>query len=143
MNGSREWKKKIDIIDDDERDTMEYDYVNTLKYKPEMNGDGLTGDEHVVIAHPLLLSMILGINVDREELLPMIQIAADYMLDKPSNIYYSGKAIDILFNGITLDCSSEEYEVGAICSEFSGDGYKQIKPINDTAYSFSLFGNVR
>lgn len=108
-----------------------------------MNGDGLTGDEHVVIAHPLLLSMILGINVDREEILPMIETAIQYILDKPSNIYYSGKAIDILFNGITLDCSSEEYEVSAICSEFSSGQYTQIKPINDTAYSFSLFGNVR
>lgn len=51
----REWKTKVNIIDDNAEDTMEYDYVNTIYFRPDLSGIGLTGDEFVVLAHPLIL----------------------------------------------------------------------------------------
>lgn len=58
----REYKDKIDIVDNKEEDTIEYDYRNTYIYKPEQNGIGLTGNEIVTVAHPLILAMIYSIN---------------------------------------------------------------------------------
>lgn len=138
----REWKSKADLVDNDEDDTLEYDFINTFIYAPEKNGPGLTGEEHVVVAHPLVLGMALAINMDREELLPFIQAAINGLLHTPKDIFFSGRVMDLLFDGIILDCSSEDFEVSAACSEFSSGQYKEIQPLNDTAYVFSLFGGV-
>lgn len=130
------------MVDNKEDDTIEYDYRNTYIYKPEKNGPGLTGEEIVTIPHPLILGMALSINVDRPELLGFVRTAMNSLLHNPTDIFYKGRLWDILYDGIVLDCSSDEFEVTAVCSEFSGGDYAEIKPINDTAYSFSLFGNV-
>lgn len=48
----REWKEKFDLVDDEETDTLTYNYKNTFIYKKEKNGPGLTGDEIVTMANP-------------------------------------------------------------------------------------------
>lgn len=121
---------------------MEYEYRNTYIYRPDKNGPGLTGDEMVVMAHPLILAMALSLNVDRKDLVGIASKAMKKLLHNPKDIFYRGRLWDLLYDGIELDCSSDEFEVTAVCSEFSGGDYKEIQPINDTAYSFSLFGNV-
>lgn len=138
----REYKDKFDIVDNKEEDTMEYDYRNTYIFRPDLSGVGLTGNEIVVMPHPLILAMALSVNVDRPELVPFIRTAMNGLLHNPKDIFYKGRLWDLLYDGIELDCSSDEFEVTAVCSEFSGGDYKEIQPINDTAYSFSLFGNV-
>lgn len=139
----REYKDKIDIVDDKEEDTIEYDYRNTYIYKPEKNGAGLTGNEFVTIAHPLILAMVLSINIDREELLPFIQSAMNGLLHNPKDIFFSGRVWDLLYDGIDLDCSSDEFEVTAVCSEFDSGDYGEIQRFNETTFKFSMFGNVR
>lgn len=129
-------------MDDKEEDTIEYEYRNTYIYRPEKNGPGLTGNEFVIMAHPLILAMALSVNVDREELVPFVKAAMDGLLHNPKDIFFRGRVWDLLYDGIELDCSSDEFEVTAVCSEFGGGDYKEIRQINDTAYSFSMFGNV-
>lgn len=121
---------------------MEYEYRNTYFYRPEKNGPGLTGDEFVVTAHPLILAMALSLNVDRKDLVGLAYTAMNGLLNNPKDIFYRGRLWDLLYDGIDLDCSSQGFEVSAVCSEFSGGDYNEIRPINDTFYSFSLFGNV-
>lgn len=45
--------------------------MNTFIYRPEKNGPGLTGNEIVTIAHPMIMAMILAINVERYVLYPI------------------------------------------------------------------------
>lgn len=121
---------------------MEYDYRNTYFHKPEKNGPGLTGNEIVTVAHPLILAMILSINVDRPELLSFVQTAMNGLLHTPKDIFFTGRLWDLLYDGVDLDCSSDEFEVTAVCSEFDSGDYGEIRRINETAFRFSLFGNV-
>lgn len=53
----REWKEKFDLVDDEETDTLTYNYKNTFIYKKEKNGPGLTGDEIVTMPNPCTLQM--------------------------------------------------------------------------------------
>lgn len=103
----REWKTKVDIIDDNNEDTMEYDYVNTIYFRPDLSAPGLTGDEFVVLAHPLILGMAMSIKRERPELLEFISNAINGLFRDPKNIFFSGRLFDLLFDGIYLDCSSE------------------------------------
>lgn len=130
------------MVDNNEDDTVEYDYRNTYQYKPEKNGPGLTGNEIVTMAHPLLLSLILSVNAERPELLDFVQTAANGLLNNPQDIFFTGRLWDLLYDGIILDCSSEDMEVNAVCSEFDSGEYAEIKRVNETAFSFSMFGNV-
>lgn len=40
------------MVDDEEEDTLTYHYKNTYKFRPDLSGPGLTGDETVVMIHP-------------------------------------------------------------------------------------------
>lgn len=138
----REWKVKYDLVDDDEADTLEYSYKNIFIYDPSKNGPGLTGEEMITLVHPLILGMALSVNVDRQELLPFITNAIKGILQAPTDPFWTGRVMDILFDGVPLDCRSDDFEVAAACGEFSTGEYKAIQPFNETFYKFSLFGGV-
>lgn len=121
---------------------MEYDYVNTLYFRPDLSGPGLTGDEYVVLAHPLLLGMAMSIKRERPELLEFINNAINGLLHDPKNIFFSGRLFDLLFSGIYLDCSSEHFEVSGVCSELGSDDHAEVTVLNETTYSFALFSHV-
>lgn len=107
----REWKKKYNIEEDEETDTMEYDYKNTWKFRPDLSGPGLTGDEYFVMTHPLITGIAMQIYQERQELLSFIGKVIDRVLMGPTDIFYKGTFWDILFDGIWIDCSSTEFEV--------------------------------
>lgn len=138
----REWKTKYDLVDNKQDDTLEYSYQNTFLYDPTKNGPGLTGDEIVTIAHPLILGIALTINADRPEMLPFVDKVIKGVLPDQKSFLWTGRAMDILFNGIPLDCRSDDFEVAGACAEFSSGTHKNIQPVNETFYKFSLFSGV-
>lgn len=48
--------------------------------------------------------------------------------------------MDILFNGVGIDCSSEEFEASSFCGAMANE--KAIKVVNDTYLKFSVLGGV-
>lgn len=59
-------------------------------------------------------------------------------------MFWTGRVMDALFNGIPVDCSDEEnFEATAVCSIFKTGEVKAVQPINATHFSFSLFQAVR
>lgn len=139
---SRDYIDKFDIVDNKEEDTIEYEFRSTRFYKPERNGPGLTGDEIVTVAHPFLLSTILLIHIDRPDLIDFIQRALNKIMDNPQDIFFTGRLWDLLYDGIFLDCTANDFEVTATCSEFDGGVAAEIRRFNETAFKFSMFGNV-
>lgn len=138
----REWKVKYDLVDDDDTDTLEYSYKNTFIYDPTKNGPGLTGDEIITVINPLVMGMALSISIDRRELLPFIDSAINGLLGNPKDVFWTGRVMDLLFDGFPLDCRSDGFEVAAACSEFSTGEHTAIQPLNESFYKFSLFGGV-
>lgn len=49
----REFKTKVNLVDDDVADTLEFNAVNTFIYNQTLS-NGLTGDEIITIIDPLL-----------------------------------------------------------------------------------------
>lgn len=59
-------------------------------------------------------------------------------------MFWTGRVMDILFDGILIDCSNtEDFATQAVCSIFASGEVQAVKPFNDTHYSFSLFQGVR
>lgn len=130
------------MVDDDEEDTVEYDFRRTSQYNPKRNGHGLTGEEIVTVVHPVIVPPLLAFNIDRRDLLKTVETALNEVLHNPQDIFYTGRLWDLMYDGIILDCSSDSFETTAACSLFEDDDLREIKRINETAFSFSLFGNV-
>lgn len=51
------------------------------------------------------------------------------------------KAMDVLFNGVGVDCDREELEASIVCPNFAKE--KGITVVNETYFSVSLFGMVK
>lgn len=48
--------------------------------------------------------------------------------------------MDILFDGVGIDCSSEQFEASSFCSAMENE--KAINVVNDTYLTFSILGSV-
>lgn len=83
-------------------------------------------------------------NVDRAPMLPLISKAVDLIFHEPKDIFWTGKAMDIMFNGILLDCSSTDFNAKAACSVFEGGEIKAVWPAEepDAHFKFAIFGGV-
>lgn len=83
--------------------------------------------------------MFLGANLFRnKKMLTMLKTAIDLMFNSPQHIFYTGRVMDILFDGIPIDCSSNTFQVQAVCSAFESGDTKAARRINETHYALSL-----
>lgn len=84
----------------------------------------------------------MAVNVDKKPMVGLVAKAINELFHNPKDMFWTGRVMDILFDGIPIDCSSDAFEAQAACSVFESGDVKAIKPINDTHYSFSLFASV-
>lgn len=59
---------------------------------------------------------------------------------RPTTPLLTARVMDILFDGVAIDCSSDEFEAASFCSAMGNE--KGIKTVNDTHLSFSVLGTV-
>lgn len=84
--------------------------------------------------------MFLATNVDKQPLLPQVDSAIKNLFNNPSDAFYTGRIMDLLFDGVLMDCSSSDQITGALCLTFEDTpGFRRV---NDTHLTFSLFGGV-
>lgn len=159
----REWKEKFDLVDDEAYDTLTYHFKNTFIFRPDLSGPGLTGNEIITMPHPgepfvrfrpfkilkstlyvisVIASMALAVNVDKKPMLPLIAKAIDQLFHKPEDIFWTGRVMDVLFDGVPIDCSSFEFAATAACAIFKSGDVKAIRQIDDDNLMFSLFAGV-
>lgn len=48
--------------------------------------------------------------------------------------------MDLLFDGIDIDCSSQEFQAKAVCTAF--DDAPQLARVDDDTFKFSFFASV-
>lgn len=71
-----------------------------------------------------------------------MKLAAKAIMDifKPKSPFLTATVMDILFEGIGIDCSSDEFEAKSFCNLMENE--KAIKIVNDTYLTFSILGAV-
>lgn len=78
-------------------------------------------------------------------MLPIIAKAVDQLFDKPQTIFWTGKSMDIMFNGIPFDCSSTDFNAKAVCAVFQAGEVQSVWPVDEPPmhFKFAIFGGVR
>lgn len=88
------------------------------------------------------MPMALAVNVDKQAMLPAIAAALTVIFHEPADPFWTGRVMDLLYDGIPIDCSSDDFSAKAICSQFENPDMKAVKKVDDTTYKFSFFGGV-
>lgn len=159
----REWKEKYDLVDDEEDDTLTYHYKNTFIFRPDLSGPGLTGNEIITMPHPglwelesfrqtiteifimkcaVMAGMVLAVNVDKQPMIPLVGTAINSLFHEPKDMFWSGRVMDMLFDGVPIDCSSDDFNVQAVCSVFESGDIKAVRQVDEKHYMFSIFAGV-
>lgn len=90
----------------------------------------------------VIAGVFLSANIDKQPLLPMLEGAMNNLFHKPSDAFYTGRVMDLLFDGVEIDCSArvDDTFTAAICMQLGDEG---LKKIDDDHFSFSTFGTVK
>lgn len=64
------------------------------------------------------------------------------MFHNPSDAFWTGRAMDLIFDGIDIDCSSKDPLVRIACKEIDRNGGATIMRANETTFKFSMLGGV-
>lgn len=86
------------------------------------------------------MGMLLATNYDKKPFLPKIDIAIKNLFNNPADGFYTGKAMDILFDGVSIDCSASEETTMAVCVQL--EDMPAIRRIDKTHLAFSILGGV-
>nr|XP_029721389.1 sensory neuron membrane protein 1 [Aedes albopictus] len=132
-----EWKEKYDTVDNEEDDTLTFTLKNTWIFRPDLSKP-LTGDEIITIPHPLILGALLMVQRDREAMMPLVSKGMDIIMHPLTSGFLTTRVMDLLFDGILIDCSSQEFSAKALCSGLESEG--AVMPFNETHFKFSMFG---
>lgn len=63
---------------------------------------------------------------------------------QPTTAFWTGKVMDLLFNGFDVDCKSEDFNAKTVCSVFDAGEVEAVshKEGVEDMYQFSLFKAV-
>lgn len=89
----------------------------------------------------VIAGVLLAANIDKPVMLPRVENGLKNLLHNPSDAFYTGRAMDLLFDGIQIDCTNKEPFSAAICSNLE-DQPLQVQRVDENHLQFSLFGNV-
>ncbi|XP_055606895.1 sensory neuron membrane protein 1-like [Uranotaenia lowii] len=133
-----EWKEKYDTADNEEEDTMAFNMRNTWIFRPDLSLP-LTGNEMITIPHPIIMGALIMVQRDKEAMLQLVSEGLSLIFAPlREHAFLTVRVMDLLFDGIPIDCSSEEFSAKAICSGLDTEG--AVLPLNDTHVKFSMFG---
>ncbi|KAJ6643475.1 Sensory neuron membrane protein 1 [Pseudolycoriella hygida] len=132
-----EWMEKFDITDNDDDDTVEFNMKRTFIFRSDLS-NGLTGNEKLTTIHALIMGMALNINVNRKPMLKLVSQAVNAIFHQPTDPFWTGRVFDYLFDGIEIDCTSEEFAAKATCAILGT--VKTIQRLREGFYKFSVFG---
>lgn len=64
------------------------------------------------------------------------------IFDNPEDAFWTGHPMDLFFNGIPLNCSSENFNTRAFCTVLESGEQPQIQQVDEFKFKFSIFGAV-
>lgn len=89
-----------------------------------------------------MAGMILAVNVDKKPMLSLVAKAIDSLFHEPKDMFWTGRVMDMLFDGIPIDCTSTDFNAQAVCSVFDSGDINAIRKVEDGKFMFSLFAGV-
>nr|AWS20447.1 sensory neuron membrane protein 1 [Aphidius gifuensis] len=134
-----EWKEKVDLVDREEDDTVEYSNKATWIFNKKKSGPGLHEDMELVFPHIMILSMVYATVRERPGMVGLAAKAVDSIFHKPDSVFVKATVREILWTGLPVDCSVQDFAGKAVCGILREDDSSLLKD-GETNYKFAIFG---
>ena len=85
--------------------------------------------------------MVLGAERVSPDALSLVNKALGSLFGDPNDVFLRARAERLLFRGVPIDCSHQEFEAQAICSQIRSNP-KGLQVVSKNLFKFSLFGSV-
>lgn len=86
--------------------------------------------------------MALSVNIDKKPMLDLVGQSIKQIFKDPKTPFWTGRVMDLLYDGIEIDCSSTEFAAQATCSVLGSGDVKSIKIVNEELFKLSMMGGV-
>ncbi|VVC32481.1 CD36 family [Cinara cedri] len=133
-----EWKEKENLEDDVNKDTIEFSFRNTFIFDESLTMP-LTGDEIIVMPHVAMIGMVTMTKMLKPAALGLINKAIPLLYPDQSGPFMVATANDIMWNGLDINCTSNEFAAAAVCMQIRQNS-ASLHKINENHFKFSLFG---
>uniref|UniRef100_T1IC90 Sensory neuron membrane protein 1 n=1 Tax=Rhodnius prolixus TaxID=13249 RepID=T1IC90_RHOPR len=135
----KEFKEKVDLVDDVDEGTITYSNMNTWYFQKEKTLP-LTGDEVVTIPHLPLWSMLLVAESDfPSPLLSVVNAGLPKIYGKLKTVFMTATVNELLFKGVLIDCSVKDFLPKILCVAIKQNS-KPLQKLGNNRYLFSVLG---
>lgn len=86
------------------------------------------------------MGALLATNVDKKPMMPMVIRGMKSLFNDPPDVFFTGRAMDLLFDGVLIDCTKTDQVAKALCLNFEKEN--AFKAQDDGQLKFSLFQGV-
>ena len=86
------------------------------------------------------MGAILATNVDKQPMLGMVETGMKSLFNDPADAFFTGRVMDLLYDGILIDCTKSDQVATALCLNFENE--KAFKKVEDGFMKFSMFSGV-
>ncbi|XP_031629088.1 sensory neuron membrane protein 1-like, partial [Contarinia nasturtii] len=131
------WKQNIS--DNVEEDTMTFTTMKKYVFRPDLS-NGLTGEEIVTIIHPVIASIGLTVHFEYRQFLHVAVQAIHEIFHEPTDVFWTGRAMNLLFDGIEIDCGVTNPLSKLACGEMRRSAHPSIQKITKERLKFSFMG---
>lgn len=73
-------------------------------------------------------------------MLARIQQGVNNLFHNPTDAFFTGRAMDVLFYGVEFDCTPIDPITSAICNALEEN--RSVRKIDKTLFSFTMLGGV-
>lgn len=91
----------------------------------------------------VLNSIGLAVHFEYRQFLHVAKAAIKELFHEPTDVFWTGRVMDVLFNGIEIDCDVSTTYAKIACEEIQDRQPDKFKPLDNGKYLFSMFGGVR
>lgn len=82
-------------------------------------------------------------HLEFREFMHVAVAAINELFENPSDVFWTGKAMDLLFNGIEINCNTSEPLTKLACNQIRKRNIPSFQSIGNKRLKFSVFGAVR
>lgn len=89
----------------------------------------------------VIVGIGLAVHYEHQQFMHVAIAAIKELFHSPADAFWTGRAMDLIFDGIDIDCSSKDPLARIACGEIKRGGPAIVRA-NETTYKFSLLGGV-
>lgn len=91
----------------------------------------------------VIVAMGLTVHFEMPQFLHVVVQAIKEIFHDPTDVFWTGRSMDLLFDGIEIDCAVKNPLSKLACGEMRRSNQPSLQKIDKQRLKFSLMGGVR